>query len=376
MFEESIFGWPRISEETIERVSAQIRKGGTSFDLEAFESFEADLAARFGVAHALVTCNGTSAALSAFHAIGLGPGTELIAPAYSHWATALPATQLGCKVVFADIERDSLSIDLKAVQGMITRQTRAVVVCHLYGNPVNLLGIRQLCDEAEIALVEDASHAPGAEIAGMKVGAVGDVSFLSLQASKPISGGEAGALLTNDPELHARATILGHPKRIFRLPKSLQQHDRVGLGYKLRPSPLAILIAHDSLRDLTRVNRVRSESSLQLRQRLAEIEALSFPTEIEGARRTYFRNDLLLSERFNARDLAQQLLAEGLNVESANYDVLPDLPQFGAAASPPTRSFPNARTLLNRLLLVQPQTQFDQPAVARYAAALQNALKV
>jgi perosamine synthetase len=343
MFDPEYFRWPVISEETIAFISGKLREGKTSLDPEMFAVFEKALCEYFDVRHALLTCNGTSAGFSAFYALGLKEGDEVIAPPYAHWATTLQASLLGCRIVFADLEPDSLSLSPGAIEAAITPATRAVVVCHLYGNPVDIVAISRICDHHGLHLVEDISHAPGASVDGRRVGSFGRVAFTSFQGKKMISGGEGGALLTSDEDLYCRATELGHPKRISQLPARWRTCDRVGRGYKFRLNAISGWLAYRSFRELPETLAVRERMCREFRRRVADIAALSFAHEAPGSARTFLANEMLLTDdRRHPQEVVGLLLKNRINARTAMYEFLPDLPSFKQSGIV-TRPLENAR---------------------------------
>jgi len=372
--DDACFRWPVIAEETIGKVAGLLRSGRIHRNSGISEGLEASLRDSFKAAFALPVCNGTAAALSAFHALGLGPGDELIAPPFTHWATVLPATQLGCRVVFADLEPDSLGLSPAAAERAITPATRCIVVSHMYGNPVNVEAFRELCDRRGLYLVEDLSHAPGATWKGAPIGSFGDLAFFSMQATKTICAGEGGVLLGGDPRFYARAVELGHPKRISGLPEECQRYARVGLGYKFTLSPILALLAWESLQRLPAVNALRREVAQALRNAAADCPSIQFPKEHAGAGRVYWQHELLVRHpAVGPAQVVEGLRRRGIVAGLADFEFLPDLPHFSAACSG-DQAFPNGRDLRRRLLVLRPFSQRNEAALAEYLAGFRAVL--
>lgn len=242
--------WPRITPELENAVLAQLRSGVLSiYDRsDIFARFEDAFVAYHGglMPHALVQNSGTSALWSIYVGAGLGPGDEVIVPTYSFYATYSPLMWTGATPVFCDAAPDG-NIDPAAIESLITPQTRAVVVTHMWGLPCDMPTIVQICQRRGLLLIEDCSHAPGAELNGTKVGTFGDAAAWSLQGQKVVTAGEAGIMMTRNREIFYRALLLGqYNKR----PKQQMPHDHplyrfalTGFGLKLRAHPLAISIA-------------------------------------------------------------------------------------------------------------------------------------
>jgi perosamine synthetase len=217
--------------------------------------FESEFRAAAGSHFALAMNSGTAALHSAYFAVGVGPGTEVIVPAYTWHASATPVLQCGAVPVFCDIDPDTLTIDVADMSRRITARTRAVCVVHMWGNPAELDRILEVASQHGIAVVEDCSHAHGAQYDGRPVGSWGSVGCFSLHASKPVAGGEAGVAVTNDPVLFDRMLLLGHPGRI-RHGQAAETFDvdDVNLGVKYRPHAFAMHLAKSQLRRLSAHN--------------------------------------------------------------------------------------------------------------------------
>lgn len=198
--------------------------------------------------YAIVMSSGTMALYSAFFALDLKPGDEVISTVYSFHATASPLLHLGVKVIFCDVENDTGNIDTLALASLVTQKTRAVVTNHMWGHPVDVDAVKEICTSSGAAWVEDCSHAHFSSYKGRYVGTESDVAVFSLQGNKLISGGEGGILLTDSRDIYEKAVLLGHSlKRPANCVKSPQWHDllRTGFGLKLRMHPLAaVMISH------------------------------------------------------------------------------------------------------------------------------------
>jgi len=371
---QECFRWPLITEETIAKISDLLRSGRIHRNPELTEGFESDLRRFFRVGHALLVCNGTAAAFSAYHALGLGPDDEIIAPAFTHWATAVPATLLGCGVAFADVEPDSCNLSPGSAERLITPRTRAIVVSHMYGNPADVVRLRALCDRHGLFLVEDLSHAPGAWIGGAPAGSFGDVAFFSMQATKTVCGGEGGVLLTRDPRVYARAVELGHPKRISALPAEFRRYDRVGLGYKFTLSPILALLAWESFKQIEAVNEARVAMFRAFRTSIAGHSRISFPAEHEGVRRVFWEYEMFVHPPGRSpAEIAASLRERGIIADVPRFEFLPDLPHFARRRAVPG-SYPNARRLREETLVLRPFSSRDDDALAEYVRIFREAL--
>ncbi|MBA3374285.1 MAG: DegT/DnrJ/EryC1/StrS family aminotransferase [Actinobacteria bacterium] len=176
-------------------------------DVAAFEQEFADFC---GVRRCVGVASGTAALHLGLEALGVGERDEVIAPANTFIASILPIVKLGARPVLVDCEPDTASIDADQVAEALTPRTKAVIGVHLYGQPVaRLEELRGLCDDAGIALVEDACQAHGARHGDRRVGSFGRFAAFSFYPSKNLGAlGDAGAVTTDDDELAERVALL------------------------------------------------------------------------------------------------------------------------------------------------------------------------
>lgn len=215
------------------------------------KEFEQSYASLHGVKYALAISSGTMALYSAFFAIGLSEGDEVICTSYSYHATAAPLLHLGVKIVFCDVEADTGNICAELIENLITPRTKAVVTNDQWGHPCDKDRISGICKKYGLKYIEDCSHAHFAKYKNKYTGTFGDAACFSLQGKKLLSGGEGGILITDDQDIYERAVLLGH--NLKRPSQSVQNAlykplERTGYGLKLRMHPLAALIANHQLK--------------------------------------------------------------------------------------------------------------------------------
>jgi perosamine synthetase len=173
------------------------------------EEFEAGIARTVGTAHAAAVSSGTAALHLALLAIGVGPGDEVIVPAYTFPATANVVELCGARAVLVDIDPESFLLDPAAVAAAVTQRTRAVMAVHLFGRPVEWEALQSAVPQ-EVVLVEDAAGALGARYRGTPCGALGVAACLSFHPRKIVTTGEGGAVTTDEEELDAAVRRLRH----------------------------------------------------------------------------------------------------------------------------------------------------------------------
>lgn len=192
------------------------------------EAFEREAAAYLGVRHVVGLSSGTAAIEVALMALGIGPGDEVIVPPFTFVATAEAVRSTGARVVFADVDAETLTLDPAAVAAAATPRTRAVVAVHLYGNPCRIEALAAACDRLGAALVEDAAQSMGGTYRGRRCGALGRAAAFSCFPSKNLGAcGDAGFLSTDDDEVARRA-------RMIRVHGSTSKYRHEGRGMNAR----------------------------------------------------------------------------------------------------------------------------------------------
>lgn len=253
--------WKRPIEEELKLIKNLLEEGAVSgAGIGLPKEFENEFKDYIGATYCLTTCNGTLALMSAFYAVGVGPGDEVIVPVWAYDCSFAGALHLGARPVFCDVDPRNMLIDPKEAESKITERTKAIVAIHFGGNVCNMDALLEIGKKYNIPIVEDAAHAHGAKWDGKKIGSFGDITCFSLQgiyttpqSGKPVAGGEGGVVTTNNAEYYERMLIYCHLHR----PEISQNLvvfkgiiDEEGLGLKFRAHPLALAIAKISLKTL------------------------------------------------------------------------------------------------------------------------------
>ena len=291
------------------------------------QAYEAELGEFFAASDVVLTNSGTSALYSAFFAAGVGPGDEVIGPAYTFHATVTPVLQLGGAPVLVDVDPTTGNIDPAKVEAAITSRTRAIIATHQWGHPVDGPRLRAIADRHGVVLIEDVSLAIGATLDGKRAGMFGHVAAFSLGSTKMFSGGQGGALVTSNPAMADRANLLGHFGR-----RSLQAvHDAklksfapTGYGHNFRMHPLAVSISRARFSRREELIAARQARFDRLSNWLSQTEGvLNPPVTSPNASRGSWQG---YCARYDARGtgvpldyFARALRAEGLEVAPRGY---------------------------------------------------------
>ena len=286
------FTWPPLTSATADAVLAQLQTGISVYDRSGvIAELEDALRHYHGVKHAVLTSSGTAALHSLYAACGIGPGDEVIVPAYTFFATATPLLHLGAVPVLADCD-DAGNIDPADVKQRITPKTVAVMITHMWGVPADMNALAAITAGHDLLLLEDASHAAGASIAGRKAGAFGDAAAFSLNGPKPLSAGEGGFVLTDDDEIFYRVLLHGQYNKRCRgeIPPShdLYRYAVTGMGLKFRIHPLAATIALSQLARLDTYLQGRQEIATRMRATLNGLPGITVPGISKGVNPSWY----------------------------------------------------------------------------------------
>lgn len=324
---------PLVSEAAIETVTEMMREGTISRSPSVNE-FEERFASYIGVKYAVAVTNGTAALTSAYFAAGIGPGDEVILPSYTFWASGGPIRLLGATAVFCDVQKDTYNMDPADMERRITDRTAVVVPVDCWGNPADMDAILEIARKHNLVVIDDASHAHGATWNGKKVGSIADISCFSLQASKLLTGGEGGILVTDNREYYERAVAFGRSTEIRNLleDSAWRRFSLTGFGNKFRPHPLAIAIANDGLSRLDERNQAIWENARYFENGLSDLPCIRIQAVDERAYRTYAYHYLTYDETkledVSLSTFLEALAAEGVRVGKIGFGYLHEAPLF------------------------------------------------
>ena len=278
--EEVEAGWRKVTE------TMRILNG------ENLLAFEEEAANFFGTRHALGVGSGTEALWLAMIACGIGPGDEVIVQANGFAADVEAMIWAGARPVVVDMEEASLGPDPEAVKAAITPRTKALLVVHMYGHPVTMEPLLEICESHGLILIEDASHAHGAEYRGRKIGTFGKVGCFSCGPVKNLNAlGDAGLVITDDEEVAFKL-------RYLRVHGQVKKNDHHFYGFNSRLDELQAVVLRARLKRLSQKNEIRRQWADRYRKALSGIGDLKLPPE-DGSERisVYHRFVIRTSQR-------------------------------------------------------------------------------
>lgn len=220
----------------------------------AVEHFEGDVCNYVGSAYGVAVSSGTAALHAVVHALGVGPGDEVIVPPITFAATSNCVLYCGGTPVFADVQADTLLIDPQKVEAAITPRTKAIIAVDYAGQPCDWAALRAIANKHGIALVADACHAIGASSQGGKVGTLADATVFSFHPVKHITTGEGGMVVTNDADLaRAMRAFRGHGITTTAAEREKMggwYYEMVDLGYNYRITDIQCALGSSQLKKL------------------------------------------------------------------------------------------------------------------------------
>jgi dTDP-4-amino-4,6-dideoxygalactose transaminase len=272
---------------------------------------EKEFAARMGAAYGLAVTSGTAALICGLVGLGIGPGDEVILPAYTWIASASAIVAVGAVPILAEVD-DSLTLDPVDVEAKISPYTKAILPVHMRGMPCKMDEIITVARKHNLKVLEDAAQADGASYKGRRVGSIGDVGAFSLQFNKILTSGEGGMVITSDQSVFERA-VMFHDVIGGKRNNIPEEHILPGINFRmpelLGAVALVQLHKHEAL--LTDM-RARKRMILESISGLAKRKGVAFPTPNDPEGDASIAIIFLMPEAQLAQKTAQALDAEGL----------------------------------------------------------------
>ena len=297
--------------EDVEQIKSdvgKILKSGMLTMGEYTEKFETEFAKFCGVRHAIAVNSGTSAIEIVLLAVGLKNRNEVVVPTNTFTATAAAAIFAGGKPVLTDISSETLCLDAENLRRHLTRKTKAVIVVHIGGLVCpDIDEIREICDENQILLVEDAAHAHGATINGRQAGSLGDAGCFSFYPTKVMTTGEGGMITTDNGEIEEKARILRDQGK-----ENFHSSRIVKLGYNWRMTEISAAIGSVQLKRLPEIIEKRNKIAKYYDQKLKQIDGIGPLRRHRNIVNNYYKYTTLLSLKFNRDEFKRKLAEKGV----------------------------------------------------------------
>lgn len=236
--------------------------------------FEEAFAKRVGRVHGISCANGSVALDMAVAALKIGPGDEVIMPSFTIISPAASVVRAGAVPVFVDSDPVTWNMDVNQIEPMITAKTKAIIVVHIYGLPVDMDPVLKLASKHGLAIIEDAAEMHGQTYKGRPCGSFGDISTFSFYANKHITTGEGGMVVVNDAQLADRCRSL---RNLCFKPEKRFVHDELGWNFRLTNIQAALGLAQLEMLDET--VRLKRQLGKRYLSQLREFSGISFQQE-------------------------------------------------------------------------------------------------
>src|SRR5438094_4414900 len=264
------------------------------------EKFEEEFAAFCGSSSAIAVGNGTDALWLSLLGLGIGEGDEVITVPNTFIATAEEIPYCKARPVFVDVDPNTFTMNPAELEKSLTEKTKAIIPVHLFGQPADMDPILEFARANGLFVVEDAAQAHGAEYKGRKAGTMGDAGCFSFYPGKNLGAfGEAGAVVTNDPELQKQIQLLrdhGQPRK----------YCHTSMGWNCRMDGIQAAVLSIKLRYLDEANLLRRKHALEYNQAFSRIEGVATPFEADCARHVYHVYAIRVQERDRVRRFLEE----------------------------------------------------------------------
>jgi perosamine synthetase len=371
---------PWLQEEDLESLVDCFRSGWISSAGPYLERFETAWASYCGVRYGIAVSNGTTALQVAVEAVGVGKGDEVIMPSFTIISCASAVVRAGGTPVLVDCDPVTWCMDIDQVRTCITPRTKAIMVVHMYGHPVDMDPLLTVARAHGIKVIEDAAEVHGAEYlsgrgtaaqAWRRCGSMGDVATFSFFANKLITTGEGGMVITNDEEIARRSQSLRNlcfqPTRRF----LHNQH-----GYQFRMTNLQAAVG---LRQINRMDQIMERKrwvATEYTRRLEQHSCLQLPAQQDWARSVYWIYGMVLSDDvpFDAKDFAKRLSDKG--VETRPFFLgMHEQPVFNQMGLFNNEVYPVTERIARRGLYVPSGLAVTLPQIEAVCAAVDQVLE-
>lgn len=295
-------------------ISESIRRGSYWAKGPNVDKFEEKLENYLGVNHAIVVNSGTTALVAILHGLGIGEGDEVIVPSFTFIATANAVRLVGAVPVFADIETESFGLDPTSVESKIGKNTAAIIPVHPYGTSCRIRELAAIAFDHDIALIEDAAEALGAEVDGRKLGTFGNGAALSFCQNKVVATGEGGAVVTNDDEL-AKAVRLyrSHGRASTDYFERSDSGRYVDIGTNIRMSDLTAALGCSQLDRIDQLIEGRQRAAAELDDGLTGIDGIRPHEPLPGSTHVYQLYTVELADRIDRDHIIDVLDDSGIS---------------------------------------------------------------
>jgi UDP-4-amino-4-deoxy-L-arabinose-oxoglutarate aminotransferase len=328
---------------------AEVLRGPILTTGETVGRFERQFAEMMGAQRAIGVTSCTGALHMSLLALGIGPGAEVITTPMTFIASSTAILEAGARPVFVDVEPDTGNLDVSKIEKAITPRTRAIVPVHLYGQMCDMKAMKLVADKHKLHIIEDSAHCIEGERDGVRPGQLGNTACFSFYATKNLTCGEGGALVTNDQELADQLVLLrthGMNKTANDRNKEGYKHwDMLTLGWKYNMDNIQAALLLPQMERLERKWQKREALASFYTERLSKLSGLRVPAVKHGVKHAWHLFPVWINGGSRQRDkVIQGLQQRGIGV-MVNYRAIHLLTYFSRELGYKNGDFPVAEQL-------------------------------
>jgi perosamine synthetase len=296
-------------EEDVGLITKIVKRGSNWAIGPEIEEFENALKNYVGCDYCLTLNSGTSALHATLLANNFGHEDEIIVPSFTFIATVNSTKFVGASPIFADIESENLGLDPQSIIKNLSKKTKAVLPIDYSGLSCKIFEIKQICEDNNLRLIEDAAESLGSKVRNKKVGSISDSSIFSFCGNKVLTTGEGGAIVTNSKTEYERIKTIRSHGRLDKSPYFGNPSDSeyVGVGYNWRMSSITATLGISQLHKLDKLIKMRQEVASYFSRHLSKFDDIDLPIPPEGYDHIYQMYSILLKDK-SMRDELQQFL--------------------------------------------------------------------
>lgn len=298
---------PDLQQQDIE-AAVKVMQSGMLIQGARVQELEKNIAAYTGAKHAIALSNGTATLHLALVVYGIGPGDEVIVPAFSYMATANVVELVGAKPVFADININTFNIDPDLIEPAVTGRTKAIIPVHEFGLACDISRICSIAEKHNLAVIEDAACALGATENGKYAGTFGPIGSFSFHPRKAVTSGEGGMLLTGDEHVAARLRIL----RNHGIEMQNGKMEFVAAGFNYRMTDFQAALVNSQFGRIEQILKYKRELADLYFELLSPNKNIICPSIPPGKQHTWQSFHIIVNDKFDRDDLIEQLKKEGI----------------------------------------------------------------
>ena len=329
------------------------------------ESFSKKFASKLP---AIAVGSGTDALHLSYILAGLKPGDEVIAPVFTCTATNIPFLYMGIKILFADIDRNTMNIDVNHVDQLMNKNVKAIVCVHYGGLPCEMDELEIIANKWNIPIIEDAAHAVGAKYKGLTIGSISDFTMFSFQAIKHITTGDGGMLIVKNKELIDKAERV----RWFGIDRKAKQagiweNDITEIGYKYQMTDIAAAMGISSLQEFDEVSALRKKLFQVYSAELSGYDRVQIVgNDFTDREHAAWLFTIIVEDRFRLQEKLRENKIESNQVHFRNdrYSIFNDFTRG--------KEFPNMDLIEDKYLVLPLHTMMNENDVRRICSIIKS----